>query len=164
MVLYIAMIGLGSLLLIAGAIGCVVPAVPGPLLAYLSLIAVAVPGGFGLLPVWLLVTLGIVAVATTLLDNLLPAMSSRKAGAGKAGIWGSVIGMIVGSFFTPVGAILGAFVGALLGEVLFHRDNKHPLKAAAGVFRGTVLGIMIKLAVTGVIGWYFVRSAVRLFA
>lgn len=164
MALSIIMIALGSLLLMAGAIGCIVPALPGPLLAYLSLILVSIPGGWHVLPVWLLVALGVVAAATMVLDNILPAMSSRKAGAGRAGIIGSVVGMIVGSFFTPIGTILGAFVGAFVGEVLFHRENRAPFKAAAGVFRGTILGIMIKLAATGLIAWYFVSAAIRLFS
>ncbi len=164
MALSIVMIGLGSLFLLAGAIGCIVPAIPGPLLAYLSLILISIPGGWAILPVWLLIALGVIAVGTTVLDNVLPAMSSKKAGANKAGVLGSVIGMIVGSFFTPVGTILGAFAGAFVGEVLFHRENRAPLKAAAGVFRGTLLGIMIKLAATGIIAWYFVRGAVRLFS
>ncbi len=164
MALSITMVALGSLLLFVGAIGCIIPAVPGPVLAYLSLILVSIAGGWLVMPVWLLVALGVVAAATMVLDNILPAMSSRKAGAGRAGIIGSVVGMIVGSFFTPVGTILGAFVGAFVGEVLFHRENRAPLKAAIGVFRGTLLGIMAKLAVTGMIAWYFVRGAVQLFS
>lgn len=164
MALSITMIALGGLLLFVGAIGCIVPALPGPLLAYLSLILVSIAGGWQIMPVWLLVALGVVAAATMVLDNILPAMSSKKAGAGKAGIIGSVVGMIVGSFFTPIGAILGAFAGAFVGEVLFHRENRAPFKAAAGVFRGTLLGIMVKLAATGMIAWYFVRGAVRLFS
>ena len=92
------------------------------------------------------------------------AFGSKKAGAGKAGVWGSVIGMIAGSFFTPIGTIIGAFVGALVGEMLFHRENKNPLKAAFGVFTGTMLGILIKLVVVGVIGYFFVRGAISLFA
>ena len=164
MALSISMVVLGTLLLLAGLIGCVVPAVPGPLLAFLSLVLVSIAGAWALLPVWLLIGLGLLAVAVTVLDSVLPAMSSRKAGAGKAGIWGSVVGMIVGSFFTPIGTIVGAFVGALAGEVIFNPKNREPLKAAAGVFRGTLLAIMLKLAATGVIGWYFARSAIRLFS
>ncbi len=162
--LSIAMVVIGTLLLAVGVIGCIVPALPGPIIAYVSLILIAIPSSWGLMPVWLLVVLGVLAVATAVLDNVLPAMNSKKAGASNAGIWGSVIGMIVGTFFSPIGTIIGAFVGALAAEVIFNPQNKEPLKAAAGVFRGTVLAIMLKLIVTGVIGWYFVRGAIRLFS
>ncbi len=164
MVLSVLMTLFGAVLLLGGAAGCIVPAIPGPVLAYLSLILISIPGAWELMPVWLLVTLGIVAVGTTIFDNFLPALSSKKAGAGKAGVIGSIVGMIVGSFFSPIGTIVGAFVGAFVAEVLFHRENRQPLRAAAGVFRGTVLGIVMKLAATGIIGWYFVRASIRLFA
>jgi len=162
--LSIAMVVLGSLLLAVGLIGCIVPALPGPLLAYVSLLLISIPGAWGLMPIWVLVGLGVLAIAVTVLDNVLPAMSSRRAGASKAGIWGSVVGMIVGSFFTPIGTIVGAFVGALAGELIFNPANKAPLKAAAGVFRGTLLAIMLKLVATGIMGWYFVRGSIRLFS
>ena len=164
MALSISMIVLGTLFLAVGVIGCIVPALPGPILAYISLILISIPGVWGVVPVWALVALGLLAIATAVLDNVLPAMSSKKAGASKAGIWGSVIGMIIGSFFTPIGTIIGAFVGALAGEVIFNPKNREPLRAAAGVFRGTLLAILLKLVATGIIGWYFVRGAIRLFS
>jgi len=164
MALSISMVVLGSIFLVVGLIGCIVPALPGPILAYLSLVLISIPGAWAVLPVWVLVVLGVLAVAMVVLDNVLPALSSKKAGASKAGIWGSIVGMIVGSFFTPIGTIIGAFVGALAGEIVFNPENKEPLKAAAGVFRGTVLAIMLKLVATGIIGWYFVRGSIRLFS
>jgi uncharacterized protein YqgC (DUF456 family) len=162
--LSILMVILGALLMIVGVIGCIVPALPGPILAFVALILISIPGGWVLFPVWVLIVLGVFAVGTAVADNLLPALSSKKAGASKAGIWGSIVGMIAGSFLSPIGTIIGAFVGALAGELIFNPDNKEPLKAAAGVFKGTVLAMLIKLVVTGVIGWFFVRGSIRLFA
>ncbi len=164
MTLAILMTILGSVALVIGFIGCVIPALPGPILGYIGLILISIPGAWSLLPLWLLILLGVLAVAATVLDNILPALSSKKAGAGKAGIWGSILGMIVGSFFTPIGTIVGAFVGALLGEMIFNRENKNPLKAALGVFRGTMLAILVKLTVTGIVAFYFVRGVIRLFS
>ena len=163
MVLSILMSILGSILVIVGFIGCVIPAIPGPLLAYVALILIAIPGAWALIPVWLLILLGVAAVTATVLDNVLPALSSKKAGADKAGVWGSILGMIAGSFFTPIGTIIGAFVGALLGEMIFNSENKQPLKAALGVFKGTMLAILMKLIVTGIIAYYFVRSVIALY-
>jgi hypothetical protein len=164
MALSIIMVVVGTLLLAVGVIGCIVPALPGPIIAYVALILISIPGAWAVVPIWALIALGVLAIATAVLDNVLPAMSSKKAGASKAGIWGSVVGMIAGSFFTPIGTIIGAFVGALVGEVAFNPKNREPLKAAAGVFRGTLLAIMLKLVATGIIGWYFVRGAIRLFS
>lgn len=163
MVLSILMTAFGTVLLIVGFIGCVIPALPGPILAFLAIILISIPGGWALFPVWAVVSVGVLALFATVMDNVLPALSSKKAGASKAGIWGSIIGMVAGSFFTPIGTIVGAFVGALLGEVIFHKENEEPLKAALGVFKGTVLAILLKLVSTGVIAFYFVRGSIRLF-
>jgi uncharacterized protein YqgC (DUF456 family) len=58
---------------------------------------------------------------------------------------------------------LGAFVGALLGEMIFNPENEEPLKAALGVFRGTLLATILKLAAAGAVGVYYVIGVIRLF-
>ncbi len=164
MVLSILMTVLGVVFLAAGFVGCVVPAIPGPILAFISLILISIPGGWAIFQWWLLVIVGALTLFATVIDNILPAWASKKSGAGKPGVWGSVAGMIVGSFFIPpFGTIIGAFAGALLGEMLFNRENKKPLKAALGVFRGTLFGILVKLTATGVTTFFFIRGAVKLF-
>lgn len=155
---------IGAAVLILGIIGCVVPVIPGPVLSFLALIIVSIPGGFALYHPGLLIGLGAAAILSQVLDNIFPVLSSKQAGAGKAGIWGSVIGMIAGTIlFPPLGVFIGAFVGALAGELLFNKENEEPLKAALGVFTGTVLGILIKLTVSGVIAVFFIRGTKLLF-
>lgn len=164
MALSILMTILGAAVLVIGFVGCVIPAIPGPVLGFLSLILISISGGWTLFQWWLLVILGVLALFATVIDNILPAWASKKSGAGKPGVWGSVIGMVAGSFIMPpFGTIIGAFVGALAGEMLFNRENEKPLKAALGVFKGTMLGILVKIAATGVTAYFFIRGAVKLF-
>lgn len=165
MVLGIFMTILGAALLVIGFIGSIVPAIPGPIVGYISIILISIPAGFDNLHIAVIIILGIAALGATIFDNILPAMSSKKAGAGKPGVWGSVVGMLAGSFiFPPFGVIIGAFVGALLGEIIFNRENKRPVKAALGVFRGTLFAILLKLSVVGITAYYFVRGAIRMFS
>jgi len=125
MALSIIMTILGVAALAVGIIGCVIPAIPGPIIGFLSVIFISISGGWELFQWWLLVIVGALALLTTVIDNILPAWASKKSGAGKPGVWGSVVGMIAGSFFIPpFGTIIGAFAGALLGEMLFNRENK----------------------------------------
>lgn len=155
---------LGIIVIIAGFIGCIVPVIPGPLLSFVSLILISIAGGFEIFNPVVLIILGIAAGLAQFLDNLFPVLASKKAGAGKAGIWGSVIGMIVGMiFFPPLGVIIGAFLGALAGELIFNRDNDEPFKAALGVFKGTLFGILLKLTVCGLITAFFISGVRRLF-
>ncbi len=155
----------GSLLVIAGLVFSVLPPIPGPILSYLALLLISLAAGWTVYSPVLLVVLAVLVLGVTILDGLLPIWGAGRAGAGRAGVWGSVVGMIVGSFFIPpFGTIIGAFVGALLAELIFHRENRRPLQAALGVFSGTMLATLLKLAAAGVTGVYFVRGVVRAFA
>jgi len=164
MTLSILMVLLGTVLILAGLIGCIVPILPGPPVAFISLLLISLAGGWQVYQVWLLVLLGAAAVLAAVSDSVLPVLSSRRSGAGKAGIRGSVIGMIVGTFlFPPFGTIAGAFVGAFAGELIWRREDSRPLKAALGVFSGTLAATVVKLAAAGTVAFFFVKGAVSLF-
>lgn len=158
----IALIVLGFIVLAAGIIGCVLPIIPGPPLAYAALLLLSIARGWEAFSPAALIVLGVAAAAVTVMDYLMPLITSKWKGAGKAGIWGSIAGMVVGMiFFPPFGVIIGTFVGAVLGELLFSRRPQGALKAGWGVFLGTMLGVALKLAVSGVIAVYFLRAVFR---
>jgi len=153
---------LGFLLLAAGFVSCVLPILPGPVISYLALIVLCLARGWKTFSLATLIIFAALAVAVTVLDNILPVLTARKWGAGKAGIWGSVIGMLAGMFlFPPFGAILGTFVGAVLGELIFRRKADRALRAGWGVFVGTMLSLAVKLAVSGAIAYFYIRAAIR---
>ncbi len=158
----VALTILGFIVLAAGIVGCVLPIVPGPPLAYAALILLSIARKWEAFSPTVLIVLGVVAAAVTVIENLMPIIISKWKGASKAGIWGSVAGMILGMvFFPPFGVIIGTFVGAVLGELLFSNRPEGALKAGWGVFLGTMLGIALKLAVSGVIAVYFLRAVLR---
>ncbi len=160
-VIMVVLIVLGFILLAAGLIGCVLPVIPGPPLSYAALILLSIARKWEAFSPAVLIVLGVCTVVVTVLDYLLPILTSKRKGAGKAGIWGSIIGMVAGIvFFPPFGAIIGTFVGAVLGELIFSNQPDSALKAGWGVFLGTMLGIALKLAVSGVIAFYFTRAVV----
>jgi uncharacterized protein YqgC (DUF456 family) len=160
----IAAIVVGSILILLGVVGCIVPVIPGPILAAAALFGISLAGGWTVYSSWVLVGWTLAAVLAQILDNVLPARAAGRAGAGPGGVWGSVIGMLLGTIlFPPFGVFIGAFAGALIGEMVFHRENLEPMRAAFAVFRGTLGAIALKLAVTGAIGVVFVRGAFRLF-
>ncbi len=146
-----------------GIVGCVLPIVPGPILAFAPLPLVLLVGGGEVISPVLVGVMAAAALGATLSDQVLPIAASRKAGAGRPGVIGSILGMLVGIvFFPPLGLIAGAFLGALAGELVFHRENEHPLRAALGVLRGTLLAALVKLTVSGVSGFFFARAALRM--
>jgi uncharacterized protein YqgC (DUF456 family) len=156
------LIVLGFIVLAAGIVGCVLPIIPGPPLAYAALLLLSIARKWQAVSPTVLIVLGAAAVVVTVIENLMPIITSKWKGASKAGIWGSVIGMVVGLvFFPPFGVIIGTFAGAVLAELLFSKRPEGALKAGWGVFLGTMIGIALKLAVSGVIAVYFLRAVLR---
>ena len=134
MIVDILLAVLGSAIVAAGLIGCIVPIIPGPPVAYIALLLVSWAGGWNVYALWVLIVMAVAAVGAAVLDSILPIVTSRRSGAGKAGIWGSVLGMLIGTvFFPPFGTVIGAFLGALAGELLVMREGRNPMRAALGV-------------------------------
>ena len=135
---------LGFLCLIAGLRGTIAPGIPGVPLGYIGLILLQlsekVQFSTQFMVVW-----GVVTVVVSLLDYYIPIWGTKKFGGSKYGVWGCVLGMIVGLFFGPWGIILGPFVGAVLGEMLNGMKTQHALKAGFGSFIGFLLGNVLRV-------------------
>jgi uncharacterized protein YqgC (DUF456 family) len=153
---------LAILLVLAGVAGCVLPALPGPPLAFAGYFVLWAAHGFeprygGAAVPWIL--LGATLLVTAV-DLLLPFVGAKRYGATKWGVWGSIVGMVAGMVWVPpFGAILGTFVGAFVGEWVRGRAAGASSRAAWGTFVGTMIGIGLKLAVTGAIAWFVVAEA-----
>jgi len=147
----------GGLLIVAGIIGCFLPFLPGPPLAFLGLLAQqfksSSPYSSRVILLFLVIT-----VVITLLDYVIPVYSTKKFGGSKYGVWGCTIGLIAGFWLGPFGIIAGPFVGALLGEFIASNDSAQALKAATGSFIGFLAGTFLKLIVCFAMGWYWFTS------
>jgi uncharacterized protein YqgC (DUF456 family) len=155
----IILIFIGLLITVVGLIGCIIPAIPGPPLNFLSIIILelaiedAFPADFYFL--W-----GGITIAVTALDYALPIMGVKVYKASSLGIWGSIIGMIIGIlFFPPFGMIFGLFIGAVLGELIAGKKEWEALKIGSVTLFASMLMILIKLAVSGIMTYYFIKRA-----
>jgi len=154
------LIATGIALLIIGIAGCALPVLPGPPLSYVALLLLhfterhSFSGNF-------LLTWGIITAAVTLIDYWIPVWGAKKFGASRIGVWGSVIGLLIGLiFFPPFGIILGPFAGAVVGELLSGKNSRLAVKAGFGSFVGFLSGIMLKLIASGMMTWYFFKELV----
>lgn len=141
----ILFIVLGGVLLLVSFIGCFLPVLPGPWLALLGLLCAR-----GIAPhdrpSWVVIGGAVMAVVTVqLLDYIVPVLGAKKFHCGKAGIWGCVLGTLVGLFFLPLGLILGPFLGAFLGEFIAGKEIRQSLVGATGAFLGFVAGVFLKV-------------------
>lgn len=155
-------IAIGSIALIVGIIGCVLPVIPGQVLSWSALLLLQLtsdpPFTARFIVTWALVTAGV-----TLLDYYVPIWGTKKLGGSKKGIWGATIGLVVGIFFfPPLGLIIGPFIGAYLGELLAGKDSNTAFRSGLGSFIGFVAGTMMKLVISFIMGYYFVINAFHL--
>lgn len=153
------LIVLAVILLIVGIAGCILPFLPGPPLAYGSLLLLQFtskkPFSEEFLVIWAIVTLAVV-----LADYYIPIWGTKKFGGTKAGVWGATIGLVIGIFFfPPFGIIIGPFIGALVGELIKNsNDTNKAFRSAFGSFIGFIAGTVMKLGVSIVMGFYFIRA------
>jgi len=149
---------IGAVLIVVGIAGSILPVLPGPPLGFAGLLLLAAVKQFSppLTPT-LITIMGIATLVVSALDYVIPFFGVRKYGASKWGVWGSVVGMVIGLFYPPFGMIIGAFVGAVLAEWLVKRKGEDALRAGWGAFIGTLTGIVLKLVLSGIMVYYFVR-------
>jgi uncharacterized protein YqgC (DUF456 family) len=151
----------GTLFMLAGIAGCILPLLPGPPLCFLGLLIQQLnpdpPFNTHFLLIW-----GGVTIVITVLDYIIPLYGTKKFGGSKFGLWGCTIGLIAGLWFGPIGIIIGPFVGAFIGEIIANNDSSTALKSAFGSFMGFLLGTLLKLVVCFAMGWYFVQYMYRL--
>jgi len=162
-------VALGIILLIVGVIFSILPVLPGQVLSWGSMLILQLqsdpPFTARFLAIWALITAGV-----TLLDYFVPIWGTKKLGGTKTGIWGATIGLIVAVFILPflgivigpfgvLGLLLGPFAGAYVGELIGGSQSNVALKSAFGSFLGFLAGTMMKLAISIIMGYYFIINA-----
>ena len=142
-----------------GLAGCIVPGLPGPPLNYTGMLFIQYlwkPYETSTLIVFGILTVGIIAI-----DFLLPIWFAKKYGATKQGIWGSIIGMLIGIFFTPIGMILGLLLGAIIGDLIAGKTSNQATLSGLATFLGTFLAIGLKLGLAGVMTFFVIYDCVK---
>ena len=150
------LIVLGSICLLVGFVGCVVPVLPGVACAYAALWTLY-PTSHALAGGKLLVG-GIIAVVVIVLDYVVPALGAKKFDCSKWGVFGCTVGTIVGIFFAPFGLILGPFLGAVIGELIAGKAVSAAMRGGAGALLGFLAGVVLKFAACALFTWWFVQA------
>ena len=134
------------LLVVVGIAGLVLPAMPGPPLIFGGLLLAAWIEDFAYVGWVALTLLGVLAALTYAVDFAASAMGASRFGASPRGVWGALLGGLVGIALGPVGLLLGPFVGALLAELSLQRPFAEVGRAGFGATLGVVVGAAVKLA------------------
>ena len=101
----------------------------------------------------------IITVSTVALDYLIAPLATKKFGGSKKGIYGSVVGLILGMIlFPPIGILIGPLVGAYIGELMSGKRYNDSFRAAVGALVGIATGSLLKVVVVLAMGYYFITN------
>jgi uncharacterized protein YqgC (DUF456 family) len=145
--IFLLFVGLFFVLL--GVIGSFLPVLPGPITGWVGLLMLHLTKVIPMDWTFLGITLG-VAILIWGIDFIIPALGTKKFGGSKYGIWGTILGLIIGLVFLgPLGIIVGPFLGAFIGELIYDStDSKRAVKAAFGSLVGFMLSTGLKFLVS----------------
>jgi uncharacterized protein YqgC (DUF456 family) len=136
-----------GVLIVIGALGLVLPVVPGSPLIFLGALLAAWAEGFAYIGPWSLVALGVLAALAIAVDFIASAFGVKRFGASGRAMTGATLGAIFGLFFGIVGVLVGPFIGAVIGELSVRRNLAAAGRAGVGAALGLALGAAAKLAI-----------------
>lgn len=156
----ILLIVFGILFLLTGLLGCILPVLPGPPLSYVGLLLLHFTAKHQFSTDFLIFW-AIIAIAVTVVDNLIPLWTTKKYGGSKKAVWGSLIGLLVGLFlFPPFGIIIGPFAGAVIGELMEGKNTSDAISSGFGAFMGFLGGTLLKVVTVGMMIFYFFKELI----
>ncbi|MBI4529058.1 MAG: DUF456 domain-containing protein [Deltaproteobacteria bacterium] len=152
---------LAIVLVLAGLLGLVVPALPGAPLLFAGLWLAAWIDDFMYVGWRTLVILGVLALLTYVVEFSATAFGAKRSGASNRAIIGAGLGALFGLFFGFVGVLIGPFLGAVIGELSARRGLQAATRAGIGATIGLALGVAAKLALA--FSMLSIFAAARLF-
>jgi uncharacterized protein YqgC (DUF456 family) len=163
MALDVLLIVIGSICIITGIIGCMLPVLPGPILSYAGLLVLqfssAHPFTIQFLFIYALLT-----IITGILDYVIPIYGTKKLEGSKYGIWGCTAGLILGIFLLfPFGIIIGPMVGAFAGELISGKTADRAFKSALGSLLGFLASMGLKLILCLSMAYHFALQIIKYF-
>lgn len=133
---------------------------PGPPLNLLALLLlkIFIPESIS----WtIIIIFALLTIAVTILDYLLPIWGAKIYKASNYGIWGSIFGMVLGMiFFPPWGMILGLLIGAVIGELIAGKKKSEAVKVGFVTFIASLIMIIAKLFLSGIMTFYFLLETI----
>jgi uncharacterized protein YqgC (DUF456 family) len=138
---------LAVVLMVIGAAGIVLPALPGVPLILAGMVLAASIDDFQRIGWLTIAILGVLTIIAVVVDFAASVLGAKRVGASKRALWGAFLGTIVGLFFGPFGLLLGPFIGAVVGELTVHGQAWRAGRVGIATWIGLLFGTLFKIAV-----------------
>ena len=139
-----------------GLLGAVLPALPGPLISYVGVLLLLCVDNTDISTSFLVIS-GVIMLAITIIDYLLPIWFTQLSGGSKESVRGSLAGMLLGFLFLPWGIIIGPFIGAFIGEYISKKRKGQAFKVASFSFIAFLVTTAFKLLYGVVMLLYMIK-------
>ncbi|HEU4382958.1 MAG TPA: DUF456 domain-containing protein [Anaeromyxobacteraceae bacterium] len=137
---------LGSVALLLGLAGVVLPGLPGSLFLVAGVVLIGWAGNFAVVGWPTIAVAAVLGIAIAAVDWLAGIMGARAFGASTWAMVGGAVGLLVGIFFGLPGVLLGPAVGAFAFEMVKDPKLKQAAKSGVGALVGFVVGSVVKVA------------------
>jgi len=156
---------LAAVLIVAGAIGAIIPALPGMPVLFGGIWLLAWVDHYRHLGLWWLLGIAAMGVGGLVVDLLAGALGAKRVAASPQAVWGALLGTLIGVFFGLPGLLLGPFLGAVLGELAAGNSVLRSAHVGVGTWIGLLFGTLVKLVCSltmvamAATGWWWNRGA-----
>jgi uncharacterized protein len=137
---------LALLVMLAGVVGAVLPALPGTPLIFLAALGHRLWFGNHSASWLVVVALAVLAAFSMVMDFVATTYGAKRLGSTWRGMTGAVVGAMLGLFILPpFGLVLLPLIGASLAEILGGREWREAGKAGIGASLGVLAGTLGKV-------------------
>lgn len=158
---YIISITICSLLIIAGLAGILIPGLPSLPLIFLGILIYAAFTHFTTITLSTIIFFAFLTLLATGLSYVAGLIGAKKLGATRYGLWGGLIGLLIGLIFSPFGLfsiILGPLLGTIIGEMIGGKQALESSKIGLGTLVGYLAAIIIDLIIAGWMIFIFLKA------
>ena len=139
------------LIMAVGLFGMVLPIYPGVTIIWVAMLIHGLATSFATLEIWVLIVISLLAIAGTMVDNVLMGGKARQAGASWTSIAGALLGGLIGTFaFPPLGGIIAAPTLLFLLEYARLRDSDKAWEITKGLLTGWGLSFVVRFVIGAV--------------
>ena len=155
---------LTEIVMMVGAVGSVIPAIPSTPVVFIAALGHKLYFGESSASVGVKLVLGLVMMFSLILDYVASLIGARKLGATWKGVVGALLGGMFGLLLGPWGILIGPFVGALAFEMIGGRNFDEATKAGTGALLGILAGTLGKfVCAIGMAGLFAADVIIRAF-
>ena len=134
--------------ILIGIAGTFLPMLPGIPFIFVAVATYGWYEGFQLITPRYLVIIAGVALLSIFIDYLATYWGAKHFDSSKKGMWGAVLGGVIGLFIIPpLGLLVGPWLGAITGELLHGNELSKAFRSGIGAVIGLFTGIIFKVVV-----------------